>query len=74
MEGEGEVEEVKSKESKSKSKAHGREDVWVLPCVLQDNMCMVLSECLKIIFNQTVHWKEEEMLDDVGTVLTLQCL
>lgn len=70
--GEGEGEGVKTKERKSEPNAHGREDIFVLPCALQDNTCMVLSECLKIIFNQTVNWKEEERLDDVSTVCRIR--
>ena len=42
-----------------------RDSVYCLSVPLQDQQLAMLSEALKIVFNQTVHWKEDADYDDV---------
>jgi hypothetical protein len=59
-------EEVKSKPPRvPKSGSHIRESSYVLSAPVTDKTCTVLSEGLKIIFNQTVNWKQDNQLSDV---------
>ncbi len=43
-----------------------RDMCFVLPEPLTDEKCVVVSEILKIIFNQTVSWKEEQDIQNVS--------
>ena len=49
----------------SPSLAPLRDSVYCLSAPLSDQQLTMLSEILKIVFNQTVHWKEYTDYDDV---------
>lgn len=54
------------KKLKSKSRIFFlRDGCFVLPRVITDENYNVLSEALKIIFNQTINWKLDNEYDDV---------
>ena len=42
-----------------------RDSIYCLSAPLRDQQLAMLSEALKIVFNQTVHWKEDSDYDDV---------
>ena len=43
-----------------------RDDVHVLTTPLSDEILRCVSEAMKVVFNQTVHWKEEDELTEVS--------
>ena len=61
--------EVKPKKPRSpQSRVHIRDNCYVLSSPLTDKMCTVISETLKIVFNQTVNWKQANDFDDVRMI------
>lgn len=58
-------EEVKPKRLRRSKRALARDACFILPSAVTDETCAILSESLKIIFNQTVNWKREQDYDDV---------
>lgn len=61
-------EEVKSKIVRTHGQFLLRDTCFVLPEAIAEKKCLVVSEILKIIFNQTVHWKEDAEYDDVRVI------
>lgn len=57
-----EDEEVKSKESSIPFKS----ERFILPTCVTEKMCMLLSETLKIMFSQTVNWKNGDDYEEVS--------
>ena len=58
-------EQVKSKITSDCFQFPERDTSFILPEAMTEKRCVVVSEILKIIFNQTVHWKEDADFDEV---------
>ena len=48
-----------------------RDSVYCLRTVPGDEQFAVMSEVLKILFNQTVHWREDCDYDDVSSIISI---
>ena len=48
-----------------------RDSVYCLRTVPGDEQFAVMSEVLKILFNQTVHWHEDSDYDDVSSIISI---
>ena len=48
-----------------------RESVYILPAPLSEERLGWVSEAMKVVFNQTVHWKEEGQFSEVSVCVCL---
>ena len=48
-----------------------RDSVYCLRTVPGDEQFAVMSEVLKILFNQTIHWREDCDYDDVSSIISI---
>ena len=61
----GNIGTVKSKNTEYSIRFPVRDTCFIFPVAIMEEKCVLVSEILKIIFNQTVHWKESTDYTDV---------